>query len=151
METGRVPLRPPRRKKGKKRPNMFAGPAANEPPGVAVHFRDDTLRLPLPSMEPDILIDDRGFPDRQVDYDHLEEHADDQPILRKSHGTPLPDTVDPNFDTKFNDVAHGAYLTEHLKTGHLAPNTYCKQTDQHYQKALARLQSRWCKVLNHRI
>ena len=61
-------------------------------------------------MEPDVLIDNRGFPDRQVDYDHLEEHADDQPILRKSHGTPLPDTVDPNFDTKFNDVAHGAYL-----------------------------------------
>ena len=85
METGRAPLRPPRGKKGKKRPNMFAGPAADAPPCVAVHFRDDTLRLPLPSIEPDVLIDDRGFPYRQVDYDQLEEHADDVTILRKSH------------------------------------------------------------------
>ena len=100
METGRAPLRPPCRKKGKKRPNIFAGPAADEPPGVAVHFRDDTLRLYLPSTEPDVLIDDRVFPDRQVDYDHLEEHADDLPILCRSHGRPLPDTVNPNFDIK---------------------------------------------------
>ena len=62
---------------------MFAGPAADDLPGLTVHFRDDTLRLPLPSAEPDVLIDDRWFPDRQVNYDHLEEHADDQPILRK--------------------------------------------------------------------
>ena len=123
MGTGRVPLRPPRRKKGKKRPNIFAGPTADEPPGVAVHFRDDLLRILLPSIEPDVLIDDRGFPDRQVDYDHLEEHADDLPILRKSHGTPLPDTVDPNVDTKFNAIAHGAHLIQYLKTGHLAPDT----------------------------
>ena len=78
VETQRSPLQSPRRKKGKKRPNIYAGPATEEPPGIAVHFCDDTFRLLLPLVEPDVLIDDRGFPDRQVDYDHLEKHADDK-------------------------------------------------------------------------
>ena len=115
-------------RKGKKRPNIVAGPTADKPPGLSVHFHDDTLRLRLPSTEPDVLIDNRGFPDRQVDCDHLEEHVDDLPILHKSHGRPLPDTVNPNFDIKFNTVAHGAYLTQHIKTDHLASDTAKKCT-----------------------
>ena len=80
MEAPQAPLRRPRSKKGKKRPNIYAGPAAEEPLGIAVHFRDDTLRLSLPLGEPDVLIANHGFPDSQVDHDHLEEHAEDEPI-----------------------------------------------------------------------
>ena len=63
IETQRSPLRPPI-------PNIYAGPAAEEPPGTVVHICNDTLHLRLPLGEPDVLIDDHGFSDRQVDYDH---------------------------------------------------------------------------------
>ena len=120
METQQAQLMPPRRKKQEKRPNICAGPAADEPPGIAVHFRDDILRLSLPSDEPDVLVDDRGLPDRQVDYDHLKEHTDDKQIIHKTHGETFPKEVDQNFDTHFDDVLHGNYLREHLKTVHLS-------------------------------
>ena len=91
-----------------------------------MHFRDDTLRLPLPLGDPNVLVNDRGFPDRQIDYDHLDDHADDNPILRKTHGKDLPTGVDPNFNTQYNEALHGAYLNKHLKTGHTSATTAAK-------------------------
>ena len=77
---------------------MYNSPATEEPPEITVHFRDDTLRLPLPLGNSNVLTDNHRFPDRQVDYAHLEEHAEDMPILHKTHGKTLPTEVDSNFD-----------------------------------------------------
>ena len=126
METPFDPLRPPRRKKGKKRPNLYNDPVTEEPLGIAVHFQDNTLRLPLPLGDPNVLTDNRGFSNSQINYDHLEEHAEDKPILLKTHVKTLPTGVNPNFDTQYDKALHGTYLKEHLKTGHISAATAVK-------------------------
>ena len=61
---------------------MFPDPPVPDAPGVriafktdvspsAVTFSDDTLRLPILQDGPNVMYDDRGYPDRQRDYDFL--------------------------------------------------------------------------------
>ena len=120
LETPRAPLRPPCRKRRKKRPNIYAGPVTDESPWIAVHFFDGILCLPLPLSKPNVLIDNRRFPNRQLDYHHLEEHTEDTPILCKTYRGTMPTEVDPKFNTQFDDALHEDYLREHLKTGHMS-------------------------------
>ena len=121
------PLRPPRRKKAKKRPNIFKGGDDSQPPGVPVipernafHFpgTGKSIRLPAAGAGTEAMMDDHGFADLQGDYDFLEDGASESPVLRKVEST-LPATVDPNFDVKYDDTKHGEYLRKNLATGHL--------------------------------
>ena len=128
--TDNVPLRPPRRKKGEKRNNIYTGPPDEAAPGDRIRlgpatedtpnvtFHPGTLCLPILPDGPDVNLDDRGFPDRQRDYDFLVEESDGVDLIRKI-GPELPTTVDPEFDVKFDEPTHGAYLQKHLATGHM--------------------------------
>ena len=87
--TVNVPICSPRRKKGKKRKNMFTGPPTTDTPGsrvrfdlqsdkepVAVAFHPETLRLPILHDGPSVLLDDRGFPNRQRKYNFVIDQYD---------------------------------------------------------------------------
>ena len=81
--TYNVPLRLPRRKKGKKRKNIYTGQPQDNAPGVRIHFdpvtedltnitfHPGTLHLPILPYGPGVNLDNRGFPDSQRDYDFL--------------------------------------------------------------------------------
>ena len=57
------------------------------------------------------LVDVQGFPDKEIDYDFLEEQGMmmDLPFLCKV-APELPTKVDQNFDVNFDEFKHGAYL-----------------------------------------
>ena len=86
--TDNVPLRPPGRKKGKKRKNKYTGPPPATAPGAGIRFdpvsndlsgvsfHPETLRLPILPDGPDVNLSDRGFPNRQRDYDFLVEESE---------------------------------------------------------------------------
>ena len=120
-EAANGPLRPPPRKKSKKRQNMYRPPPQPDPPGLAVDFGGKAIRLPMYREGVDPLVDDRGFPDQQIDFDFLEE-KECAPLLRKVVPE-LPKDIDPEFNVKFNEAEHGAYLKEHLKVGDVPPET----------------------------
>ena len=69
------PLRPPKIHKGKKNPNMFKGLDPEAPAGNKVIFQEDTVWFPIYGDGITPLVDDRGFPDKQIDYDFLEEQG----------------------------------------------------------------------------
>ena len=116
-----MPLRPPRRKKGKKRKNTYTGPPPAAAPGAgirfdpvssdpsSVSFHPETLRLPILPDGPDVNLSDRGFPDRQRDYDFLVEESEGVELIRKT-GPELSTSIDPVFGVKFDELKHGAYL-----------------------------------------
>ena len=121
------PLRPPPRKKGKKRPNRYQPPPRPPQPGIEVGFTGRAIKLPLLQGDSDPLLDDRGFPDRQIDYDFLEE-KECAPLLRKTVSD-LPKDIDPAFNVQYNEAKHGAYLSEHLKVGDVPPDILKRLTD----------------------
>ena len=121
------PLRPPPRKKAKKRQNQYKPPSRPPPPGIDVSLKGKAIRLPLIQGKDDPLIDDRGFPDRQIDYDFLEE-KECAPLLRKTVSE-LPKDIDPDFNVQFDEAKHGAYLREHLKTGEMPPKILQRLTN----------------------
>ena len=45
----------------------------------------------------------------------------------------LPTKVDPQFDVKYNEAKHGAYLKKHLKVDHLKPSV-AKQVEAMVKK-----------------
>ena len=49
------------------------------------------------------------------------------PFIRKVV-TELPTKVDPNFDVKFNEAKHGAYIKENLNTNHMSPRKAARLT-----------------------
>ena len=71
MAAPQQPLCPPRRRKGKKRPNLYSGPEPEAPPGEKIKYSEDTMRLPIYGDGINPLVDDHGFPDRQADLDFL--------------------------------------------------------------------------------
>ena len=124
MGTG-APLRPPRRKKSKKRANIYEGPDDAPPVGEPVAPPLKKIRLPIQTSETNVLVDDRGFPDKQIDYDFLEDGEPREPVLRKVVPE-LPSSVDPDFDVAYSEAKHGEYLRTHLKTGHLPTGVAAK-------------------------
>ena len=109
-------IRPPRRRKGAKRPNTYSPVSAKE----SLRAELLALKLPMQSTGPNVLLDDRGRPDEARDYNWIQER-DNGPTLVRRTMHELPTEVDPNFDTPFIDAEHGSYLREHLKTDHLEP------------------------------
>ena len=95
-----------------------------------------TIRLPSAgNSDTNVLLDDRGHPDIQQDYDWLEYDKQAPPLLRKTMH-PLPEKVDPEFNVQYDEAIHGDYLREHLKISHLIPDE---------QKAIIRLVKKyWC-------
>ena len=67
--------------------------------------------------------------DKQIDYDFLEEQRMkmDLPFIRKIIPE-FPTKVEPNFDVKFDEAKHGAYLKDHLKNGHMSPRQAARLT-----------------------
>ena len=52
---------------------MFKGLDPEAPPGTKVIFQEDTVGLPIYGDDINPLVDDRGFPYKQIDYEFLEE------------------------------------------------------------------------------
>ena len=50
---------------------MFKGPEPETPPENKVRFQEDTVQLTIYGDGINLLVDDRGFPDKQIDYDFL--------------------------------------------------------------------------------
>ena len=106
------PIRPPKRRKGKKRPNLFQDPSRSK------SARDTTIaRLPPRDHEKDPLLDTNGYPDLEEDYDWLEERPA-PPLVRKTLHK-LPTDIDPEFNVKFDETKHGDYIRQHLHLDHL--------------------------------
>ena len=108
---------------------MFKRTDLEAPPGTKVRFQEDSVRLPVYGNGINPLFDDRGFPDKQIDYEFLEEQGMilKLPFLRKVDPE-LPTKVDPNFDVKFDEVKHGAHLKNHLKIDHMSPSQAARLT-----------------------
>ena len=81
----------------------------------------------MDSTTPQVLLDDRGFPDKTVNYDWLEDRPSKPRLLRKTAHA-LPTAMDPNFNVQYNKAKHGKYLCKHLKVGHLEPVTAAQLT-----------------------
>ena len=115
-------------RKERKEKNTYTGPPPDAAPGAGIRFdpvsngpsgvsfHPETLRLPILPDGPDVNLNDRGFPDRQLDYDFLIEQSEGVELIRKT-GPEFPTTVDP--DIKFDEAKYGAYLREHPKTSHM--------------------------------
>ena len=54
---------------------MFKGPEPEAPPGTEVIYQVDIVRLPIYGDGINPLVNDRGFPDKQIDYEFLEEQG----------------------------------------------------------------------------
>ena len=67
-----------------------------------------------------VFFDNRGFPDPIDNYDWLMEKTVGNILRKRKH--PAPIIADPLFNNKYDEAKHGAYLREHLKTGHLQPD-----------------------------
>ena len=52
---------------------MYEGPDDAPPLGEPVVPPSKKIRLPIQTDDTNVLVDDRGFPDKQRDYDFLEE------------------------------------------------------------------------------
>ena len=101
---------------------MFKGPEPEAPPGKKVRFQKDNVLFPIYGDGINPLVYDRGFPDKQIYYDFLEEQVMkmDLPFLWKVVPE-FPTKFEPNFDEKFDEAKHGAYLKEHVKTDQMSP------------------------------
>ena len=64
------------------------------------------------------MLDNRGLPDRERDYDFLIDQSDGVNLIQNIDPE-LPDTVDSASNVKFDKATHGAYLRGHLKTRHM--------------------------------
>ena len=95
---------------------MFKGPEPEAPPGKKVRFQKDNVLFPIYGDGINPLVYDRGFSDKQIYYDFLEEQGMkmDLPFLRRVVPWLLP-KVDPNFDVKFDEAKHGAYIKRELE------------------------------------
>ena len=124
-------IRPPRRRKGAKRPNMYS-PASGKGP---LQQELLSIKLPMKLTGPNVLLDDRGRPDDSVDYDWMEERQDAPQLVRRTMHK-LPTEVDPTFNRLFNGAKHGKYLQQHLKTDHLEPATA--------RRLVALVKKYWC-------
>lgn len=128
----KVPIRPPARRKGKKRPNLFqerrptlhkASPHTGIHPDSLPPHRHK-IRLPVPTKfgNPNVLNDTRGHPDLEHEYDIFDESIDysspSHRLIRKTLHE-LPTSIDPDFNVKFNEALHGEYLRSNLKLEHL--------------------------------
>ena len=90
---------------------MFKGLDPEAPPGTKARLQDYAILLPIYGNGTNPLVDDRGFLDKQIDYDFFEEQGImiDLPFLRKVDPE-LPTKVHPNFDVDFDEAKHSAYL-----------------------------------------
>ncbi len=60
---------------------------------------------------PNVLVDDRGFPDESKYYKNLLHNVERGPILCKlKHPPPLFDEVDPTFFCAYDESTHGEQL-----------------------------------------
>ena len=92
----RRPILPARRRKGKKRPNLFQEAMRSGIPASDLPPQTKTVQLPpvdKKSRNDNTIISDREFPYIQMDYDFLEDTEHDNRLLRKTLHA-LPTTVD---------------------------------------------------------
>jgi hypothetical protein len=105
--------------------SSYTALGTNEPPPPSPAIRD------LPPIRPadkpkqcrwisNVLINDRGFPDKSDHYDNLLHNIDGRPILRKlKHPPPPLDEVDPEFFSTYDESKHGEQLRQDLDLSHL--------------------------------
>ena len=82
-----------------------------------------------------MLLNDRGHPGVQVDYDWLEYDKQAPPLLRKTMH-PLSTVIDPDFNVKYDEATHGAYLCKNMKIDHLSADKQLRITKL--------VQKHWC-------
>ena len=119
-----MPLRPFRRRKGRKRPNIFREPQPDAPPGEDIEgnslqfeFEEGKrVRLPIKQEAPNALYDDRGQPDAAAEEDAAIKSRLELPLVQKTRPA-LPKEIDLEFDAKYNELLHREYLRENLKIG----------------------------------
>eukprot|EP00956_Cyclotella_meneghiniana_P037713 scaffold143282_cov76-Cyclotella_meneghiniana.AAC.4 len=94
-------------------------------PHGAVNHIDPVASPPspiCPALKPkkgrrrkNIFIDDRGFPDQSDEFDTILHNVDGGPILRcRKHPSRDLSDIDPAFDVKFDESAHGEYFRKHF-------------------------------------
>ena len=64
-----------------------------------------------------MLFDPRGFPDAADEWESMLPEVGDTFLRKRMH--PVPATVDPAFDIKYNEAKHGKILSENLDLTHL--------------------------------
>ncbi len=71
-----------------------------------------------------VFLDDRGFPDKSGEYDHLLHNIDGGPVLRKlKHpALDLNAPVDPAFFSEFIPEKHEAQMRQEVDLSHLDPD-----------------------------
>ena len=74
--------------------------------------------------EPHVFFDDRGFPDAADEWDDMVPAIKGCFIRRRKH--PAPSTVDPLFNTPFDESKHGNILCNTLNVSHLQ-EPFCAQ------------------------
>lgn len=68
-----------------------------------------------------VFFDDRGYPDPQNEWDAILPDADSQLIRKRKHPLPPLNSIDPDFNTQFNESKHGEKLRRELNLEHLEP------------------------------
>ena len=152
-----MPLRPPRRRKGKKRPNIFREPQPDSPPGDIIkrnslqfEFEEGKrICLPVHQEGPNVLYDDRDQLNATVEEDAAIESRLESPLVQKTRPA-LPKEIDPEFNVKYNELLRGEYLRENLKIGHV-PLAWSARLINLIKKVLVCFQSRWSPPSHHRV
>ncbi len=69
-----------------------------------------------------VFCNDRGFPDKSNDYDHLLHNIDGGTILQQTkYPTPPLDVDNPTFNYVYSEELHGEKLQSKLDVSHLSP------------------------------
>ncbi len=69
---------------------------------------------------PNVILDDRGFPDQSHEFDVILHNVDGGPILRRrKHPAPPLDDIDPRFHSVYDEALHGEKLRKELDLSHL--------------------------------
>ena len=100
--------------KGRKRPNLFKVTRNAGLPVIDLSPTSEKLILPPQKVvkgKDDVMMSNWGYSDAQQDYNFLEErdsHESHRSLWRTLHALPIE--VDKEFDVKYDDAKHGAYL-----------------------------------------
>jgi hypothetical protein len=68
-----------------------------------------------------VFLDNRGFDDPQSEWEDILPEAMGNMVRKRLHPAPCIDSIDPAFNTQYDESKHGEKLARELVIGHLSP------------------------------